>query len=96
MSTNHLGRLVTPFALVSWSQAYRLSHAVRESAARAAGTLLRCWQVNFGWLPECPVTTAWTADRFPGDVPHQTHVQSETAALYMVTTVPHVSQVGPR
>jgi transcriptional regulator with XRE-family HTH domain len=33
--------------------------------------------------------------RFPGDVPHQTYVQSETAAVYMVTTVPHVSQVGP-
>lgn len=32
--------------------------------------------------------------RFPGDVPHQTHVQSETAALYMVTTIPHVSQTG--
>jgi transcriptional regulator with XRE-family HTH domain len=32
--------------------------------------------------------------RFPGDVPHRTVVQSETVVLYMVTTVPHVSQIG--
>ena len=34
--------------------------------------------------------------RFPGDVPHRTVVQSETVVLYMVTTVPHVSQIGTR
>jgi transcriptional regulator with XRE-family HTH domain len=34
--------------------------------------------------------------RFPGDVPHRTVVLSETAVLYMVTTVPHVSQIGTR
>jgi transcriptional regulator with XRE-family HTH domain len=34
--------------------------------------------------------------RFPGDVPHQTLVMSETAVLHMVTTIPHVSQTGPR
>jgi transcriptional regulator with XRE-family HTH domain len=33
--------------------------------------------------------------RFPGDVPHQTIVWSETAVLHMVTTVPHVSQISP-
>ena len=33
--------------------------------------------------------------RFPGDVPHQTAVWSETAVLHMVTTVPHVSQIRP-
>lgn len=32
--------------------------------------------------------------RFPGDIPHQTVVQSETAVLHIVTTVPHVSQIG--
>jgi transcriptional regulator with XRE-family HTH domain len=31
--------------------------------------------------------------RFPGDVPHQTAVQSDTAILHMVTTIPHVSQI---
>jgi transcriptional regulator with XRE-family HTH domain len=34
--------------------------------------------------------------RFPGDIPHQTVVQSETAVLHMVTTVPHVSQIRPQ
>ena len=34
--------------------------------------------------------------RFPGDVPHQTFVWSETAVLHLVTTVPHVSQIAPR
>jgi transcriptional regulator with XRE-family HTH domain len=34
--------------------------------------------------------------RFPGDVPHQTLVMSETAVLHMVTTIPHVSQIDPR
>ncbi len=34
--------------------------------------------------------------RFPGDVPHQTLVVSETAVLHMVTTIPHVSQIEPR
>ena len=33
--------------------------------------------------------------RFPGDVPHQTAVLSETATLHMVTTIPHVAQLGP-
>ena len=32
--------------------------------------------------------------RFPGDVPHQTFVMSETAVMHMVTTVPQVSQIG--
>jgi transcriptional regulator with XRE-family HTH domain len=32
--------------------------------------------------------------RFPGDLPHRTHVVSPTAVLHMVTTIPHVSQVG--
>ena len=31
--------------------------------------------------------------RFPGDVPHQTLVMSETAVLHMVTTMPHISQI---
>jgi transcriptional regulator with XRE-family HTH domain len=31
--------------------------------------------------------------RFPGDVPHQTLVMSETAVLHMVTTIPHISQI---
>jgi transcriptional regulator with XRE-family HTH domain len=34
--------------------------------------------------------------RFPGDVPHQTLVLSETAVLHMVTTIPHVAQIEPR
>lgn len=34
--------------------------------------------------------------RFPGDVPHQTNVQSDTAVLHMVTTIPHVSQIRSR
>jgi transcriptional regulator with XRE-family HTH domain len=34
--------------------------------------------------------------RFPGDVPHQTLVLSETAVLHMVTTSPHVAQIEPR
>jgi quercetin dioxygenase-like cupin family protein len=33
--------------------------------------------------------------RFPGDVPHQTQVLSDTAVLHMVTTIPHVAQLGP-
>jgi transcriptional regulator with XRE-family HTH domain len=34
--------------------------------------------------------------RFPGDLPHRTLVISPSAALHMVTTIPHVSQIGPR
>jgi transcriptional regulator with XRE-family HTH domain len=34
--------------------------------------------------------------RFPGDLPHQTIVQSDSAVLHMVTTVPHVSQIRSR
>jgi transcriptional regulator with XRE-family HTH domain len=34
--------------------------------------------------------------RFPGDVPHQTLVLSDTVVIHMVTTVPHVSQLGHR
>jgi transcriptional regulator with XRE-family HTH domain len=34
--------------------------------------------------------------RFPGDLPHQTLVLSESAVLHMVTTIPHVSQIGSR
>jgi transcriptional regulator with XRE-family HTH domain len=34
--------------------------------------------------------------RFPGDVPHETFVLSDTAVIHMVTTVPHVSQLGYR
>jgi transcriptional regulator with XRE-family HTH domain len=33
--------------------------------------------------------------RYPGDVPHETAVLSDTAVLHMVTTVPHVAQLGP-
>lgn len=34
--------------------------------------------------------------RFPGDLPHQTSVQTPEAVVHMVTTVPHVSQIGVR
>jgi transcriptional regulator with XRE-family HTH domain len=34
--------------------------------------------------------------RFPGDLPHQTSVLTQEAVVHMVTTVPHVSQIGVR
>ncbi len=34
--------------------------------------------------------------RFPGDLPHQTSVLTQEAVVHMVTTVPHVSQIGGR
>ncbi len=71
-----------------------------EHQAHRPGTLHHAYvmhgKISIGPAGEEVETGRGDFIRFPGDVPHQTHVQSETAALYMVTTVPHVSQVGPR
>jgi transcriptional regulator with XRE-family HTH domain len=78
----------------------RTGSAALEHRAHRPGTLHHAYvlhgKIRIG--PKAEEVDAARGDfiRFPGDVPHHTYVQSETAALYMVTTVPHVSQVGSR
>jgi transcriptional regulator with XRE-family HTH domain len=53
-------------------------------------------KVSIGPTGEEVIASRGDFVRFPGDVPHQTVVQSDTSVLHMVTTVPHVSQISPQ
>jgi quercetin dioxygenase-like cupin family protein len=63
-----------------------------------AGTLHHVYvlsgQVTLGPAGEGVTAARGDFVRFPGDVPHQTSVWSETAVLHVVTTIPQVAQVG--
>ena len=78
----------------------RTGDAPVEHRAHRPGTLHHAYlmqvKVSIGPAGEEVAVSRGDFIRFPGDVPHLTVVQSETAALYMVTTVPHVSQIGTR
>lgn len=78
----------------------RAGDAPIEHRAHRPGTLHHAYvmqgRVRIGPAGEEADVARGDFIRFPGDVPHQTVVQAETAVLYMVTTVPHVSQTGAR
>jgi transcriptional regulator with XRE-family HTH domain len=76
----------------------RAGDAPVEHQAHRPGTLHHAYllqgKVSIGPAGEEVDVARGDFIRFPGDIPHRTVVHTETAVLYMVTTVPQVSQIG--